>query len=50
MCVVLRRRGLVPIHDRRYLAGLLRSQVWLLPTSCTTIATERGEHSSLKMI
>jgi hypothetical protein len=24
----LRRRGLVPIHDCRYLAGLLRSQVW----------------------
>jgi ubiquinone/menaquinone biosynthesis C-methylase UbiE len=46
----LRRRGLLPLHDCRYLAGLLRSQVWLLPTSCTTIATERGKHSVAKMI
>jgi ubiquinone/menaquinone biosynthesis C-methylase UbiE len=29
----LLRRGLVPSHDRRYLAGLLCSQVWTLPTS-----------------
>ena len=29
----LRRRGLVPSHDRRYLAGLLCSQVWSLPKS-----------------
>lgn len=29
----LRSRGLVPIHDRRFLAGLLRSQVWLLTQS-----------------
>jgi ubiquinone/menaquinone biosynthesis C-methylase UbiE len=27
----LRRRGLVPIHESRYLAGLLRSQVWSAP-------------------
>lgn len=29
----LLRRGLVPSHDRRYLAGLLCSQVWSLPHS-----------------
>jgi ubiquinone/menaquinone biosynthesis C-methylase UbiE len=29
----LLRRGWVPIHDQRYLAGLLRSQVWTLPTA-----------------
>ncbi len=28
----LLRRGLLPIHDRRYLAGLLCSQLWTLPT------------------
>jgi cyclopropane fatty-acyl-phospholipid synthase-like methyltransferase len=28
----LLRRGLVLIHERRYLAGLLSSQVWGLPT------------------
>jgi hypothetical protein len=28
----LLRRGLVLSHDRRYLAGLLRSQIWTLPT------------------
>jgi SAM-dependent methyltransferase len=28
----LRRRGLLLIHDRRYLAGLLCSQLWTLPT------------------
>ena len=27
----LLRRGFVPIHDRRYLAGLLCSQLWSLP-------------------
>lgn len=31
--IALRRRGLVPIHERLYLAGLLRSQVWSLPAS-----------------
>ena len=46
----LRHRGLVPIHDCRYLAGLLRSQVWMLPASRTTIATERRKHCSAKMI
>jgi ubiquinone/menaquinone biosynthesis C-methylase UbiE len=30
--VSLLRRGLVPIHHRCYLAGLLCSQVWTLPT------------------
>jgi ubiquinone/menaquinone biosynthesis C-methylase UbiE len=25
------RRGLLPIHDRRYLAGLLSSQLWTVP-------------------
>jgi SAM-dependent methyltransferase len=29
----LLRRGWVPIHDRRYLAGLLCSQVWTRPTA-----------------
>jgi hypothetical protein len=28
----LLRRGFVLHHDRRYLAGLLCSQVWSLPT------------------
>jgi ubiquinone/menaquinone biosynthesis C-methylase UbiE len=28
----LRRRGLLLVHDRRYLAGLLCSQLWTLPT------------------
>jgi ubiquinone/menaquinone biosynthesis C-methylase UbiE len=28
----LLRRGSLPIHDRRYLAGLLCSQLWTLPT------------------
>jgi SAM-dependent methyltransferase len=28
----LLRRGLLPIHDRRYLAGLLCSQLWTLST------------------
>jgi hypothetical protein len=28
----LLRRGLVLSHDRRYLAGLLCSQIWTLPT------------------
>jgi SAM-dependent methyltransferase len=28
----LRRRGLLLIHDHRYLAGLLCSQLWTLPT------------------
>jgi cyclopropane fatty-acyl-phospholipid synthase-like methyltransferase len=28
----LLRRGLVAVHDRRYLAGLLCSQLWTLPT------------------
>jgi ubiquinone/menaquinone biosynthesis C-methylase UbiE len=27
----LLRRGLLPVHDRRYLAGLLSSQLWALP-------------------
>jgi ubiquinone/menaquinone biosynthesis C-methylase UbiE len=27
----LLRRGLTPTHDRRYLAGLLRSQIWTKP-------------------
>ena len=28
---LLLRRGFVPSHDRRYLAGLLCSQLWSLP-------------------
>jgi ubiquinone/menaquinone biosynthesis C-methylase UbiE len=39
-------RGLVPAHERRYLAGLLCSQVWSLPVS----ASERGTHAPAKMI
>jgi ubiquinone/menaquinone biosynthesis C-methylase UbiE len=35
----LLRRGFVPSHDRRYLAGLLCSQLWSLPS-----------HSAAKMI
>jgi hypothetical protein len=36
---LLLRRGFVPSHDRRYLAGLLCSQLWSLPS-----------HSAAKMI
>jgi ubiquinone/menaquinone biosynthesis C-methylase UbiE len=39
-------RGLSLSHDRRYLAGLLCSQVWSLPVA----ASERGTHSPAKMI
>jgi hypothetical protein len=28
---LLLRRGLAPTHDRRYLAGLLCSQIWTTP-------------------
>jgi SAM-dependent methyltransferase len=30
----LLRRGLAPSHERRYLGGLLCSQIWTLPTCC----------------
>jgi ubiquinone/menaquinone biosynthesis C-methylase UbiE len=49
----LRRRGLVPGQDICYLFGLLRSQVWLVPTSCIALintADDPATQSSSKMI
>ncbi len=46
--IALRRRGLVPIRDCRYLAGLLRSQVWLLPVQLEEDFGGKNKYGSLE--